>query len=109
MEQIKYTKRIGHLYEKIADIENIKLAIRNASKRKRNRPSVRRILSDIDTYAKKIKDMLDNESFVPHPYTIREINDGIKKKKRIIAVSEVLSGSVHTPRIRPGFQRNCRA
>lgn len=86
MEQIKYTKRIGHLYEKIADIENIKLAIRNASKRKRNRPSVRRILSDIDTYAKKIKDMLDNESFVPHPYTIREINDGIKKKKRIIAV-----------------------
>lgn len=50
MKQIKYTKRIGHLYERIADIENIKLAIRNASKRKRNRPSVRRILSDIDTY-----------------------------------------------------------
>lgn len=86
MEPIEYTKRIGHLYEKVADIENIKLAIQNAAKRKRNRPSVRRILSDIDTYAAKIKEMLDNETFVPHTYTIRRINDGIKKKKRIIAI-----------------------
>lgn len=86
METIKYTKRIGHLYEKVVDIENIKEAIRNASKRKTNRASVRRILSDIDGYALKLQEMLVTETFVPHQYTIREINDGIKRKKRIIAV-----------------------
>ena len=86
MEPIKYTKRIGHLFEKVADLDNIKLAIKNASKRKTNRASVRRILEDTDGYALKIQKMLIDETFVPHGYTIREINDGIKRKKRIIAV-----------------------
>lgn len=86
MEPIKYTKRIGHLFEKVTDLDNIKLAIKNASKRKTNRASVRRILEDTDGYALKIQKMLIDETFVPHGYTIREINDGIKRKKRIIAV-----------------------
>ena len=86
MKPIKYTKRIGHLFERVTDYENIKSAIRNASKRKTNRPSVQRILKDIDKYALKIQEMLLDENFIPHSYTIREINDGIKQKKRIIAI-----------------------
>lgn len=35
---------------------------------------------------RKIQEMLVNETFVPAKYTIREIYDGIKKKKRVIAV-----------------------
>lgn len=86
MEPIVYTKRIGHLFEKVTDLENIKTAIKNASKRKTNRSSVQRVLADIDGHALKIQRMLLEETFVPKPYTIREINDGIKRKKRIIAV-----------------------
>jgi retron-type reverse transcriptase len=86
LQPIKYTKRIGHLFERVIDIDNIKMAIRKAARRKTDRPSVQRILNDIDNYAYKIQQMLITETFVPHKYTIREINDGIKKKKRIIAV-----------------------
>lgn len=85
-EPIKFTKRIGHLFERVVDLDNIKLAIRNAAKRKSDRPSVRRILQNIDKHARKLQEILITESWIPHPYHIREINDGIKKKKRIIAV-----------------------
>lgn len=100
MEPIKYTKRIGHLFEKVTDLDNIKLAIKNASKRKTNRASVRRILEDTDGYALKIQKMLIDETFVPHGYTIREINDGIKRKKRIIAVPRFYPDQCHTSCIR---------
>lgn len=86
MQPINYTKRVGHLFERVTDLDNIKLAIRKAAKRKTKRPSVQRIVADIDGYAAKIKEMLETETWSPHPYTIRQINDGIKKKKRIIAV-----------------------
>lgn len=86
LKNIVWTKRIGHLFERVTDIENIKRAIKRAAKRKTHRPSVQRILNDIDSYARKIQEMLVNETFVPGKYTIREIYDGIKKKKRIIAV-----------------------
>lgn len=86
LEEIKWTKRVGHLFERVVDLENIKLAIKRASKRKTQRPSVQRILNDIDGYARKIQEMLLTETFVPNPYTIREIYDGIKKKKRVIAI-----------------------
>lgn len=86
LKEIKWTKRVGHLFERVVDIENIKLAIKRAAKRKTNRPSVQRILNDLDGYARKIQEMLLTESFVPNPYTIREIYDGIKKKRRIIAI-----------------------
>jgi len=79
-EPIKFTKRIGHLFERVVDLDNIKLAIRNAAKRKSDRPSVRRILLDVDKYAQKLQEILITESWVPHAYHIREINDGITKQ-----------------------------
>ena len=47
-------KRYGFIYERICDIENIKAAIYNASKRKRKRPSVAKILKNVDYYAEEI-------------------------------------------------------
>lgn len=73
LKNIVWTKRIGHLFERVTDIENIKRAIKRAAKRKTHRPSVQRILNDIDSYARKIQEMLVNETFVPAKYTIREI------------------------------------
>lgn len=86
LQEIKWTKRVGHLYERVADIDNIKKAIKRASQRKTQRPAVQKILNDIDRYAKELQEMLLTESFTPSPYTIREIYDGIKKKKRVIAI-----------------------
>lgn len=65
LKNIVWTKRIGHLFERVTDIENIKRAIKRAAKRKTHRPSVQRILNDIDSYARKIQEMLVNETFVP--------------------------------------------
>lgn len=86
LQEIKWTKRVGHLYERVADIDNIKQAIKRASQRKTQRLAVQKILNDIDRYAKELQEMLLTESFTPSPYTIREIYDGIKKKKRVIAI-----------------------
>lgn len=52
-------KRVGYIYSDICDIENIKLAIWNASKRKRNRPDVQQVLFNIDYFAEKIARYVD--------------------------------------------------
>lgn len=82
MEEIKYTKRIGHVFEHVRDIKNIKQAIQSAAKGKRERQSVKRVLENIDYYAQCIQKMLDEETFFPNIYTIKTINDGISKKVR---------------------------
>lgn len=84
-------KRIGFIYEKVYEIENIKKAIMRASEEKRNQPNVKRILNDIDRYSKIIQDILKSKSYVPSPYTIEKINDGISGKTR----------TLHKPRFFP--------
>lgn len=79
------TKRAGHLFEKICDLNNIKAAILNASKKKRRQKCVRKILKDLDAYAKRIQKMLISQSYRPSKYITRIINDGIRQKKRNIA------------------------
>jgi len=52
-------RRIGYLFEKICDLENIREAIRNAYKhKKRRRGAVKRVYDNIDYYAVEIRDML---------------------------------------------------
>ncbi|MBQ8248119.1 MAG: hypothetical protein IJZ42_13405 [Lachnospiraceae bacterium] len=79
-------KRVGYIYEKIYDVDNIKLAIRNASKGKHNRRYVRKILNNIDYYAQGISDMLKNEEFVPSPNRTKTIKDGASQKERDITI-----------------------
>ena len=75
-------KRYGNIYEKICDIDNIKLAIRKASKGKRQRRSVRRALNNIDETAESIKMLLETGSFKPSPYRQFTVRDNSSRKER---------------------------
>jgi len=77
-------KRIGYLFNKICEIDNIKLAIMKASLGKRNRPFVREIINDIDEYAAVIQKMLVNKEYQPSQYRVTNILDGACKKERVI-------------------------
>jgi len=77
-------KRYGYIYEKICNKENIRRAILRASKGKRYRKDVQKILADMAKYIKQIQDMLINETYVPSDYRIDTIREGIEKKERII-------------------------
>ncbi len=78
-------KRIGHIFEKIYDVENCKKAIIEASENKRKRRNVKKILANVDAYAEKLSEMIKKESWECSPYTVRYINDGVKQKRRKIA------------------------
>lgn len=77
-------KRVGNIYEKIIDKNNIRKAILNAAKRKRNRRNVRNVLDNIVDVTEKIHKMLKYEEFQPSPYEKVKIMDGVRKKERII-------------------------
>lgn len=77
-------KRVGHLYEKVCDIENIKTAILKASKGKRSRDDVRRVLSDIPKYAEIVQRQLLTEAFDPADYRTGTVKEGSTQKVRQI-------------------------
>ncbi len=88
LQPIKYTKRVGHLFEHVRDLDNLKEAIKDAARHKHKRKSVQRVLENIDKKALELQKMLDDESYIPNPYHMRRINDGISKKKRDIAIPQ---------------------
>ena len=77
-------KRIGHIYEKVCELENIKLAILKASLGKRHQKRVKYILTHIDLAALKIQQVLANKTYVASPYVIKTIRDGATQKERTI-------------------------
>jgi len=78
-------KRQGYIYERICDIDNIQEAIRRASKGKKHRKDVQKVLKNADIYAWKIQDMLVLQKYKPNPYKKAIIKDtGTSKKTRII-------------------------
>lgn len=77
-------KRIGYIYKKIYDIENVKIAIKKASLGKRKQRRVKKILDNIDFYANEISVMLQNKLYKPSPYIIKNIKDGVSGKERTI-------------------------
>ena len=64
----KQMKRIGNLWEKIIDIDNIKLAHQRARKDKTFYREVKMVDSDIDYYAGLIHDMLANKTYEVSEY-----------------------------------------
>lgn len=76
-------KRIGNLWEKIIDKNNIQLAIYNASKGKRNRRVVQKILNNIVFYTNEIQKILI-DGYIPNQYKKKKIFDGARQKERII-------------------------
>lgn len=77
-------KRTGYLYERLCDKTLIREAIIKASRKKRHRKSVKRILNDIDHYVDEIYDMMEKEEFTPSPYRRFTIKDGATQKEREI-------------------------
>lgn len=77
-------KRVGNIYKEITKKENIRRAILNASKGKKNRKSVIRILGNIDYYVSDIYKMLLEKSYKPSSYIEMIIHDGTRKKERTI-------------------------
>lgn len=78
-------KRFGFLYEQIVSVENCKLAIQNASKKKKNRKMVNIVLADLDFYAKDLSERLIRLDFLT-PYTTRIIKDGLSGKERELQI-----------------------
>ena len=77
-------KRVGYIYEKIYDIENIKHAMFKASLGKRKQIRVKKVLENADYYALKIQHMLINKTYTPSKPDIKVIQDGANKKERVI-------------------------
>lgn len=77
-------KRVGHIFEQICELDNIKLAIMKASLGKRDQKRVKRVIENIDLAAIKIQGMLLSKAYTPSPYKIKAIRDGATQKERTI-------------------------
>ena len=73
-------KRIGFLFDKIIDIENIKMAHKMARMDKTFYREVKMVDKDIDYYAKQIQEMLINKTYVVSEYRKQIINDKGKER-----------------------------
>ena len=71
-------KRYGNLYEQVYNIENIRLAHKNARKGKKHYSEVKMIDANPDKYLKQIQEMLKNKTFRNSKYTImnRKMDSG---------------------------------
>ena len=75
-------KRHGNLSEKITDIDNIRLAHKNASKDKADYDGVIEVNTDVDYYCNEIKRLLESKEYTTSEYEIFEKND--KGKIRVM-------------------------
>lgn len=77
-------KRVGNIYNNLLKKENIRKSILLASKGKRNRNGVKKIVENISYYVDDIYNMLQERSYIPSKYVKMLIHDGTRKKERII-------------------------
>lgn len=77
-------KRVGHIFDKICTLENITEAIHKAAAKKRKQRRVMLVLNDIDRYASQIQTMLIENTYVPSPYIVKTVFDGVTQKERTI-------------------------
>lgn len=73
-----------NIYIKITDKNNIYKAIQNASKGKKSRSNVKKILDNIYFYVDFVYDQLKSKTYIPNKYEEKIIQDGVRKKERII-------------------------
>ena len=75
-------KRVGNLYHKIYDIDNIKLAHKNARKGKTHYVEVIEVDNNIEYYCNLLQETLKNRTFQNSPYEVFIKQD--KNKTRTI-------------------------
>ena len=76
-------KRVGNIYEKIYDMDNLKAAHKNARKDKSYYAEVQMVDSDPEFYLTKIQNILKNHTYYVQEsdYTISKINDKGKERE----------------------------
>jgi len=79
-------KRVGFLYERMADKELIRVAILKGSKGKRRRHDVKRVLADVDKYVDKTYEIIVNRSYIPTQPKQKTVYDASAQKYRIVYV-----------------------
>lgn len=78
-------KRIGFLHEQIVSEENCRLAILNASQKKKKRKMVKEVLDNLEYYANDLSERMSRMDFLS-PYKTRIIKDGLSGKERELQV-----------------------
>lgn len=66
-------KRTGHLWERIVAHDNLRVAMQKASRGKRHRASVARILDNADYYVAALHELLVTGAFRTAPYNVKTI------------------------------------
>jgi len=79
-------KRIGYLYDKMADKKLIRQTIISGSRGKRGRWDVKMVLKDVDGYTDKMYDLIVNRSYTPTIPKSKEIHDSSSGKLRKIKI-----------------------
>ena len=74
-------KRVGNLYEKIYDIENLRKAHQNAKKGKGWYKEVREIEKEPDKYLYELQDMMKNHTYKTSEYEVFYKKEGKKTRK----------------------------
>lgn len=77
-------KRVGFIYEKICDKENIRNAIYNASHKKKDKRMVQWVLRNVDKCVDEVHDLLTNKTYAPSPYIRTVKKEGLGRKERVI-------------------------
>ena len=86
---------VNNLYDKIADKENIRIAINIAARRKRKKRIVQKVLKNPEYYVQLIHEQLANETWRPRKvHNMKEINDGVQSKKREIVCPEFVNEQI---------------
>lgn len=86
-------KTYRHLWEDFISDDNIRLAVRNASKGKRDRHHVKLVYDNMDKYIPVIRQY--TEDFKPPAHKPKMIYDGISRKKREIIVPTFMEQIIH--------------
>lgn len=80
-------KRIGNLYEKICDIENLKKAHKNAKKGKGWYKEVREIDKNPEKYLKELQESLLNHTYHTSEYEVFYKKEGKKTRMKGVLIA----------------------
>lgn len=86
-------KTYKNIYADFISDENIKLAIKNFSKGKKKRNSVKKILDNLEEWIPKIREYAI--SYTPRYHKPKVIYDGISRKKREIVIPSTMESILH--------------
>lgn len=87
-------KRVGFLFEKVADIENIKLAIKNSSRGKRRKKYVMRVYRNPERYARILQRMILTKNIPLGQNRRKSVYDQSSRKQRDITVPKYFPDQV---------------